>query len=59
VGYGATLHMGTTPVQLNLSVQNLLDTAYRDYLSRFRYFIDEPGRSVVLRLQVPIGSFEP
>ena len=42
--------------QLSLSVRNLFDIRYRDYLSRFRYFADEPGRSVVLRLSVPLGD---
>jgi iron complex outermembrane receptor protein len=36
-------------LDLSLSVSNLLNTAYRDYLNRFRYFTDEIGRNVVLR----------
>lgn len=33
-----------------IEVNNLLNTEYRDYLNRLRYFADEPGRNVVLRL---------
>ncbi len=44
-------------IRASLGVQNAFNTAYRDYLSRFRYFIDEPGRSVVFRLLVPLASF--
>ena len=45
----------SSPVRLSLELHNAFNTAYRDYLSRFRYFTDEPGRSLILRLQVPIG----
>lgn len=54
-GYHTELLWGTTPIHLGFSVENLFNTAYRDYLSRFRYFIDDPGRNVVLRVQIPLG----
>ena len=54
-GYNADLYVGGVDVQFGLSVENLFNTAYRDYLSRYRYFADDPGRNVVLRLQVPFG----
>ncbi|MDX2128774.1 MAG: TonB-dependent receptor [Chloroherpetonaceae bacterium] len=41
---------------LSLSVQNLTNQRYREYLSRFRYYIDNPGRNFVLRAQIPFGS---
>jgi iron complex outermembrane receptor protein len=55
---GAELNFGGQPLRLNLSAQNLTNKTYRDYLSRFRYFTDDPGRNLVLRLQVPFGKFE-
>lgn len=54
-GYRAQLMWGATPITLSCSVENLLNTTYRDYLSRFRYYIDDPGRNVVLRVQFPLG----
>lgn len=33
------------------SVQNALNTSYRDYLNRFRYFATEQGRNVSLKLR--------
>jgi iron complex outermembrane receptor protein len=54
--YDVDLHVGGTPLQVGLAIHNLLNTRYRDYLSRWRYFIDEPGRTVVLRLRVPFGA---
>ncbi len=56
LSYHAELHLDNLPLTFSLGVQNLLNTRYRDYLSRFRYFIDDPGRNVVLRLQVPFGT---
>jgi iron complex outermembrane recepter protein len=40
------------PFSINLSVNNIFNTAYRDYLNRFRYFTDDIGRNVVLRMKV-------
>lgn len=36
--------------KLNLAVENLLNTRYRDYLDRQRYYADATGRSVNLRV---------
>ena len=51
---GTTEALGR-PVRVSLSIDNLFDVSYRDALSRFRYFIDEPGRSASLRIGFPIG----
>jgi iron complex outermembrane receptor protein len=47
------------PLTLSLSGKNLFNRRYRDYLSRYRLFVDDPGRDVVLRLQLPFGSTRP
>ncbi|MEM6288672.1 MAG: TonB-dependent receptor [Bacteroidota bacterium] len=52
---GAEAVWAGTPVRLQVGIQNLFDVRYRDALSRFRYFVDEPGRNVTLRVTVPIG----
>lgn len=41
-------------ITFSIQVSNLLNSSYRDYLSRFRYFVDDPGRNVILRVQVPL-----
>ncbi|NBA84239.1 TonB-dependent receptor [Emticicia sp. CRIBPO] len=41
---------GNNPLTLSLEVKNLFNTAYRDYLNRFRYFTDEMGRNIVARI---------
>ena len=43
-------------VDIGLEVKNLFDTAYRDYLSRYKLFVDDPGRDIVLRVRVPLGA---
>mgnify|MGYP000008796088 CR=1 FL=1 len=56
VEVGATaLRLGATELDLSLTVRNLLDARYRDYLSRYRLFVDDPGRDVVLRARIPFG----
>jgi iron complex outermembrane receptor protein len=52
----AQLHLFGTPLTASLAVRNLLGKRYRDYLSRYKLFVDEPGRDVVLRLEVPLGA---
>jgi iron complex outermembrane receptor protein len=41
-------------VNASLSVTNLTNVAYRDYLNRFRYFIDDLGRNISLRIKIPL-----
>lgn len=36
-------------LQINLHLYNLFNTAYRNYLNRFRYFADEPGRQIQIQ----------
>jgi iron complex outermembrane receptor protein len=54
LGVATTVRVGAQPLELSLDVRNLLDVRYRDYLSRLRYFADEPGVTATLRLRVPL-----
>jgi iron complex outermembrane recepter protein len=38
-----------------LTGANLTNTIYRDYLNRFRYFADEPGRNISLKISIPFS----
>ena len=42
--------VGSSKCQLSLGTDNLFNQRYRDYLNGFRYFADEPGRNLWLRL---------
>lgn len=37
---------------VNFEINNLLNTVYRDYLNRFRYYADEMGRNYSLKLKL-------
>ncbi|AMW06360.1 hypothetical protein GEMMAAP_19355 [Gemmatimonas phototrophica] len=60
-GYGVLqLEAGTRSFMLlgrrtdvSLSVNNALNTRYRDYLSRYRLFVNDAGRDVVFRVTMP------
>ncbi|GAA4309428.1 TonB-dependent receptor [Nibribacter koreensis] len=52
---GTTLQLGKQQIELGLMGRNLLNTAYRDYLNRFRYYADEVGRSITLRVSIPLN----
>ena len=52
---GSYIKLSNQEMLLTLTVQNILNTTYRDYLDRYRYFVDAVGRNVVLRLQIPIN----
>jgi iron complex outermembrane receptor protein len=40
-------------VNTTLSISNIFNVAYRDYLNRFRYFADEIGRNISIKLNIP------
>lgn len=50
---GSSIAVKRQEISVGLSITNLLDTKYRDYLDRFRYYADATGRSINLRLKVP------
>ncbi|MEP1488588.1 MAG: TonB-dependent receptor [Algibacter sp.] len=42
----------TTKLNLGLSVSNLLNTSYREYLNRLRYFADDLGRNFMIQIKL-------
>jgi iron complex outermembrane receptor protein len=45
-------------IHVSLSATNLFNISYRDYMDRFRYFTDEPGRNFIARVRIPFGSLQ-
>lgn len=45
-------------IQFSLAIENLLDNSYRDYLNRYRYFADDVGRNLTIRIRKTFGSIE-
>lgn len=41
-------------IQAGLSIYNLTNATYRDYMNRFRYFAAEQGTNVALRIKIPL-----
>ncbi|MCY7293484.1 MAG: TonB-dependent receptor [Ferruginibacter sp.] len=50
----STITLLKTPLTFSVGVRNALNTVYRDYLNNMRYFTDEMGRNINLRLKVPL-----
>ncbi len=50
-----TVDIFNSPVTIGLSIDNLLNTRFRDYMNSFRYFTDEMGRNISFKLKVPIN----
>lgn len=51
---GISIPFYAKTIDLSLSVSNLTNVAYRDYLNQYRFYVDDLGRNVSLRLRVPL-----
>lgn len=52
---GTKFYIKGQPITIGVGGTNLLNTVYRDYMNRFRYYADEMGRNITLRLKVPVN----
>ncbi|WP_420460763.1 TonB-dependent receptor [Neolewinella sp.] len=50
VGLSRDFQLGSRSLSLLLEAENVLNTSYRDYLDRQRYYADAPGRSLNIRI---------
>ncbi|MFN8310439.1 MAG: TonB-dependent receptor [Chitinophagales bacterium] len=57
-GIGVNLPVRKQKIVLDFVVENLSNTAYRDYLNRFRYFSNDLGRNFILRAQIPLSFYK-
>jgi len=53
---GATLPVGRNELRFGLQGTNLLNTTYREYLDRFRYYADARGADLVLWVRYAFGQ---
>jgi iron complex outermembrane receptor protein len=53
---GTELRVGAHPVEIAIQGTNLLNTRYRDYTSLLRYFADQAGWQLMLRLSLHFSS---
>lgn len=43
-----------TQLQWSLTINNVFNTVYRDYMNRFRYYADEMGRNIQVRCKIDL-----
>jgi iron complex outermembrane receptor protein len=55
---GITLPVRGHALSISLDGENLLNKSYRVYMNRLRYFADEPGTNILLRLKYNFHSDE-
>ena len=48
---GFSLLSGAEKLKFHIAFRNLFNTSYRDYLNRMRYYADDTGRSIELRIK--------
>jgi iron complex outermembrane receptor protein len=53
---GTTFLVQKIPVTFSIGIRNMFNTSYRDYLNSLRYFTDETGRNIQLRLKIPFKN---
>jgi iron complex outermembrane recepter protein len=49
--YNVTKKIKKHHIDLSLNVDNLANVRYQDYLDRFRFYADMPGRNVTLNIK--------
>jgi len=49
---GFDMNLSETKINVNFTVNNLLNTSYRDYLNQLRYFADNLGRNFKIQLKI-------
>ena len=53
---GTTIKVKNQDVSIGITGNNLLNTVYRNYLNRFRYYADEMGRNISLKIKIPFNQ---
>ncbi len=56
---GSLFKLGKQSLNISIAANNLLNTVYRDYLDRFRYYTDAAGRNIQLRIKMPLIIYKP
>lgn len=52
--YSTRVHIQKQHFEVGLTVNNIFNTSYREYMNAFRYFTDEPGTSIIIRIKYHI-----
>jgi iron complex outermembrane receptor protein/hemoglobin/transferrin/lactoferrin receptor protein len=57
VGLGFDLCFYDQPINFDLTITNLFDEIYRDFLDTYKGYALSPGRSINLKMNILFGSF--
>jgi iron complex outermembrane receptor protein len=49
---GIDFNLNKTKLSINVMINNVLNTKYRDYLNRLRFYADEVGTNAMLQLKL-------
>ncbi|CAM1343688.1 TonB-dependent receptor [Tenacibaculum amylolyticum] len=49
---GLDFNLSNTTIGINFSIDNMLNTSYRNYLNRLRFFADDLGRNFKLQIKI-------
>ena len=52
---GTTITIKSFKAVISIAAQNILNTRYRNYLNRFRYYADDEGRNISVKLKIPFA----
>lgn len=55
---GIDLKIKNQKMHIGISISNALNSSYRNYLNRYRYFADDTGTNVGIQLKIPV-NFKP
>lgn len=50
LGYQRQFPIGNDKLNVGFQIQNLLNSSYKEYMNRFRYFTDDIGRNILLKI---------
>lgn len=50
LGLQKGFEIGENKLNLGFQIQNALNTSYKEYMNRFRYFTDDMGRNILLKI---------
>lgn len=54
---GCSVYLGKQEMTISIEGDNIANVAYRDYLDFDRYYADEPGRNIQLRIRIPFEVY--
>ena len=50
LGYQRQFLIGNDKLNIGIQIQNVLNSSYKEYMNRFRYFTDDIGRNILLKI---------